>query len=55
MDQEPNRDPWEDDESDDQWMEKMVRAAKIGNRLVFLLVLLLLAAMAVMVYLYRNP
>ena len=31
MEQEPNRDPWEEDENDDQWMEKMVHAAKIGR------------------------
>ena len=55
MEREPNRDPWEEDENDDQWMEKMVHAAKIGNRLVFALVILLLIAMAVVVYLYRNP
>lgn len=56
MAQEPNRDPWEDDEdqSDDLFMERMVGAAKTFNLVVFALVVLLVAAMIGFVMLSRS-
>ena len=56
MAQEPERDPWEDDEdqSNDLFMERMVGAAKTFNLVVFALVVLLVAAMIGFVMLSRS-
>ena len=54
MAQESKQDQWEEDHSDDLFMEKMVHAAKTFNLIVFVLVILLLAAMMALVLLSKN-